>query len=395
MKKIFFYLFFYYFVSVFLLVASVWGETPEPTVTLFAEEVWQRQQLIMTVAVETKDPFAKLRIDAFKQEGLEIVPLAKEKVEINKDGITHYILSKKWAVFPFIAGEQMIHPPRIRYHPNRGSLKTLKVSDLPLKVRPLPIYVPPTMPVGTIKLKSSWNEGLLISTKNLVQWQLTVTGAGVAKQTLPSISRQLTTTHSYDVLPVQHETKIIAIEQGIAYQRMLTFPLKATQSGRLSLPIITVQYFEPSSGKLQIAQLKPPFVIAMNKWVTRLLGLIALAISISLLLFVSYKIKSYLRKRVQYHQALSLLKEADTYQQIRTALNQLALTQGWHENLTLSEFSVLWEREYGARSGIEAEINKLLQYQFAQKKKAEVKLIAQSLLNKIKGKAWNFLLKSR
>ncbi len=369
-----------------LLSTSAWSEIPEPTIKLSVENVWQRQQLIISVTVETDDPFAKLRIDDFKQEGLVIIPLTKETIEINRNGMPHYSLSEKWAVFPFIAGEHQIHLPRIRYHPNSGSLKTLIIPDFPLKVRQLPLYVPPTMPVGQVTLQSDWGEGLLINTKSLVHWQLMVTGLGIARQTLPSISRQVSTTDSYDVFPAQYKTEVIETEEGIAHQQILTIPLKATQSGRLQLPVITIQYFNPVLGKLQIEQLKPPFVIALNKWLIGFIGLIGLALSISLVLLLSYKIKNGLRKRARYHQVLSQLEKAETYPQIRDALNQFAIIQGWRSNLTLSEFEALWRQDKSTSIGLETDINKLLKHQFARENKAELKLIAQSLWSKIKAK---------
>jgi len=224
-----------------------------PTIELSqsAQQVWQRQQVLITLVVKSTDPFARLETEPFKQKGFSIIPFDLQRVESSKQTL----LTLKWAVFPFIAGKQTLNLPRVRYRPNSGRMQTLNLNAVNLNVRRLPLYVSPTMPVGKITLKNIWNEGWFVTSQNLLEWQITEIGKQVAKQFIPPLTRQLNSTDAVDILPLQKSDKILKTDTGISYQRHYTVPLKARHSGFISLPEINIQYFEPVSGKLEKAHL--------------------------------------------------------------------------------------------------------------------------------------------
>ena len=219
---------------------------------LSKETVWQREQVIITLEVKTKDMFARLDREDFKQDGLSIVPFDLEQEEKGKDLTLRY----QWAVYPFIRGEQQLKLPRIRYRPNSGRPITLSLKPLFLKVLSLPIYVPPTMPVGKISLNSQWDNGHIILSRRIQHWNILADSIGVAPQTLPAITRQLRSNNSLQVLPPQRTSKIVKTRGGVLSNnqtklirsQIYQVPLKALSMGILKFPEVSVQYFDPELG---------------------------------------------------------------------------------------------------------------------------------------------------
>ena len=304
----------------FALSTSIAHAQKSPTIKLSqsAQQVWQRQQVLITLEVITDDPFSRLEVDSFKQQGFSIIPFDLQRVEANKQTT----LTLKWAVFPFVSGKHLLQLPRVRYRPNSGRKQTLALETPVLTVRRLPVYVPPTMPVGNIELASYWDEDWLVSTGELLEWKVKVIGNGVVEQTMPPLSRQLTSNQSAKILLLKSTKSTLKTETGISHQKLYTVPLKASKSGLLNLPNITVQYFEPSSGKLEKALLKPPIIIALNKGLQIFIVLLFVALLTFLTIISIKKLKQFYRKKRKLRQAIQKLSQATNYAQIRTALNQ-------------------------------------------------------------------------
>ncbi len=355
-------------------------EKPQISLTQSQESVWQRQQVIITLEVKTDDPFSRLEIDSFQEKGLTIVPYKQQRIE-NKE---HVLLIKKWAVFPFIAGNRMLKLPEVVYRPNGGRKQKLALKELSLNVRKLPVYVPPTMPVGNISLISTWDNSWLTSPNNLLEWKIQVKGEGVAQQTLPPITRQIVNQKTLRFLPAKSNQKTLFLDQGITNQISYSIPLKATQSGLVDLPIIDVQFFEPVSGKLQKTQLSPPLILSLNKWLQGLITIFALFGLIILFVILFRIFKQILLKLVKRRQAFKALSEANDYQEIRNALNQLSKSYGWGNNLSLTEFLSKWQREFGDSAELEQTLNNLKAFQFSKEQSLEAQTISQTLMKIIK-----------
>jgi hypothetical protein len=336
--------------------------TPVIKLSQSAQQVWQRQQVLITLEVITDDPFARLEVDSFKQQGFSIIPFDLQRVESNKQTI----LTLKWAIFPFVSGKHLLQLPRVRYRPNSGRKQTLALKTPSLTVRRLPVYVPPTMPIGKIELVSYWDEGWLVSTGELLEWKLKVIGNGVAEQTMPPLSRQLTSNQSAKIFLLKSTKSTFKTDAGINQQKFYTIPLKASNSGLLNLPNIEVQYFEPNSGKLEKVFLNPPFTLALNKWL-QIFIIISFVVLLGVLITIGFKnLKRVYRKRKKQKQALHKLSQATDYAQIRTALNQFTSAKGWGENLALERLPMLHAHQGEKSTRLKDTVNKLQAIEFSQ-----------------------------
>ncbi len=367
----------------FALSTSIALAKNKPTIKLSqsAQQVWQRQQVLITLEVVSDDPFARLEVEPFKQQGFSIIPFDLQRVESNN--LT--TLTLKWAVFPFVSGKHFLQLPRVRYRPNSGRKQTLALETPNLTVRRLPVYVSPTMPVGKIELVNDWNEGWLVSTGELLEWKVKVIGNGVAEQTMPPLSRQLTSNQSAKIFLLKNTKNSYKTDTGINYQKLYTVPLKASKSGLLNLPNIEVQYFEPNSGKLEKVLLNPPFILALNKWLRGFIILSILALLGFLIIIGFKKLKRVYRKRREQKQALHKLSQATNYAQIRTALNQYTLAKGWGENLALEKLPLLHAQQGEKSSQLKDTINKLQAIEFSQQgSRVEITEVINDLIKILK-----------
>lgn len=389
------YLKIYLRLLVFTLISPpIWAESALFfTLDLSDETVWQREPVIVTLKVRTDDPFARLEVAEFKQLGFSIIPLRPSVAKLpNEDLSTHQTLIKQWAIFGFIAGKHTLKLPRIRFRPNHGRIQTLNILNPTLQVKILPIYVPPTMSVGEINLNQDWNDGLLMTTHELIHWKISVIGKGVVKQTMPPLIRQVKSTDNYEIFPakntrkVTHEYSDKNKSDTIINELSYDIPIKVYQNGVVKLPIITVQYFDPKTGKLNRVQVKPPFIIALNFWIQWLIVSFSFIGLLVLFQLIYQKVRFYFLRHKSYNHVFYILDKASSYADVHQAIKQLSVIKGWGENITMTEFISQWKQDKGINhSLLENYFNTLQKSAFAKKNDhVSISLLARNILKEIK-----------
>ena len=351
------------------------GEMPGLTLQISSQQPWQREQVIVSLSLQTDDTFAHLEVAPFKQPGFVIVPLDSPTLESNDS----YTLQQNWAVFPLLSGKQQLTLPRVRYRPSRGRIKTLQSPTFSLRVKPLPVYIPPTMPVGQISLQSQWQASPVITPKQLYYWQLTIQATDVAPQTLPGITRQLVSGSALEFLPPQRQQKQITTDKGLGNEITYLIPLKAKKSGVFHLPAIEINYFDARQGKLQTARLAPPYLVVLNSILQWILALAGIAIVITLLLLLSQKARQKLSHYLKHREIVQSIAQATDYKTLRESLNQLAVNQGWGENLTLAQIQQKWQKQSRHPDQIVRAIQALQVCQFSSEEMQQTKLDIRSI----------------
>ena len=321
----------------------VWAKQsvqPMVNISLSKDTVWQREQVIITLEVISDDELSRLDSQPFEQDGFTIIEFKQSAKEHVIKQISKTRIVKRWAVFPFLADQQVLSLPRIRYRPSSGQPIVLALPELTLNVKPLPIYIPPTMPVGKITLQNNWNNDRIVLSKKLLEWSFRAYSDQVVPQTLPAISPFLRSSNSLNILPPKQFVTMEKVAHGaIKHQQNYQVPIKAMLMGKLDLPVITIQYFNPETGKLEKSVLKQPFVLVLNSWLIWSVTLLLACLFIFALIKIVPKLRYFFRIRAQRKQALQLLKNANDYQQIREALAYYSLTKNGQSNTTLDEFA--------------------------------------------------------
>jgi hypothetical protein len=348
-----------FFLSIFAL--PLFATQPQVNLSLSKDRVWQREQVIVTLEVDSDDRLSRLDAEDFEQDGFSIVPLDLKIVKNNNS----VKLIKQWIVFPYLANQQLLELPRIRYRPNSGRPVELKLPKLSLSVRPLPIYVPPTMPVGKVSLKANWQNSLIIPARKMYQWEISAASNQVSPQTLPAISRQLLSTKKTQILPIQRTIETIKNDTGISHQQSYQIPIKAMTMGWLNLPRVEVQYFDPETGKLQKTSLKQPIALVLNRWLLWLATLVLFALLLLMTIYFLPKFKRLYMRKKQKQQALESLTTANDYQQIRDSLRLLSLVNGNSTNITLEQFVRQYETKHPAYLSIKNLIDRIKEKEFS------------------------------
>ena len=130
-------------------------------------------------------------------------------------------------------------------------------------------------------------------------------------------------------------------------------PFKPLGNGRLNLPLIRIQYFDPGSGKIIAATHYPhqTFVIDLV-WRVIIGGLIG--VLVILLGKVLYQKYFFIRHRWQLRKAaFHEINTAETYAGLRDALNLLANAEGWPNNLTIRRWVIYWTSCFKQNDGFD------------------------------------------
>ncbi len=335
-------------------------------VKLSSTSAWQRQQVILSVEATTTDEFARLETQALNLSDFEVVELPYTALKSETDGRT---IKVGWILFPLVAGRYEIELPKMYYRPSSGQRKKLKFPAKILNVKALPSYVSPTMPIGKVVIKNSLESGKfgrIHTTKTLTNWNIKVTTNGVLPQTIPPVLRQIKMNSALEVLPEtikQGTTKTFAELENITHYQL---PIKALKSGRMSLPELSIQYFDPQDNTLKRALSKPPKHWALNSYLQLLLAIVALII-ILLILFKAYKkISVVIKKQQNIRHAKNKIQQAKNTTELRDALKHYAQTNGWQENLTLEQWLGNWQSQNGESSKMTLALAHLQSVQFEE-----------------------------
>jgi len=369
------------FVLLFGLTPAVAKKIGKPAVklSLSKEVVWQREPVTVTLEVVSNDTLSRLDSKKFEQDGFTILAYEQQiKEEKNKQ-----ILRLKWAVFPLMLDNNTkkveILLPRIRYRPSSGRPITLDLKALSLTVKPLPLYVPPPMPVGKVSLQSEWNHGRFIYSKKLFNWSVISKSLNVAPQTLPALSRYFKNTEELTFLPFRKSSKIEKKQQGINTHQHYQIPIKAVAVGRLNLPNIAVQYFNPETGLIEKTSISIPVVMVINHWLLAILGFALLLLLAFVWLKAISRVKGILKRRTQIKQALQALKSANSYSKIQSALMQYALAKKGKNNISLGQFVKSCDLNKKDQLALEALIEKLQLSEFSLRENKQSTKIAADL----------------
>lgn len=335
---------------------------------LSSTNAWQRQQVILSIEATTDDEFARLETQALDLSDFEVIelPYTALKSETEKNDRT---IKVGWILFPLVAGRYEIELPKMYYRPSSGQRKKLKLPAKILNVKALPSYVPPTMPIGKVVIENSLETGKfgrIHTTKTLTNWNVKVITNDVLPQTIPPVLRQIKMNSALEVLPETSKQSITKTFAGLENTTHYQLPIKALKSGRISLPELNIQYFDPQDNTLKKALSNPPKHWALNSYLQLLLVIVMLML-VLLALFKAYKkISVYMKKQQNIRHAKNKIQQAKNTTELRDALKHYAQANGWQENSTLEEWLRNWQLQNGENSKMALALAHLQSVQFEE-----------------------------
>lgn len=306
---------------------------------LSTAQPWERQQVIIEVEVVAEDSFASLRSKPLKIPGFDVfsIPASVDKNSDNDSGRS--VMRIGWVLLPLAAGQYHIELPPVEYHKSGQTERSYYFPKQTLNVKALPPYLPPTMPVGRIHMTSRLQSDTFILPGLLHYWDVTLTGNGIAPNWIPPISQQIKSNADMQFFPATAERVPFVSRDGLQGEVTYHIPFKPISNGRLKLPSLRIQYFDPESARIIIATHQPQPALVLS---TTLRLIVAGLLLVTLLWAGKYLYGKFclMRQRHRLRQAaMSGITQAQSFVDLRMALTLLAKAKGWPTNMTLRHFA--------------------------------------------------------
>lgn len=348
--------------------------------TVSDNTVWQRAQLRVLVEVEAAQSFARLETGPGEVAGFDVFPLPAERQEIPAAGAPRALLRTGWSLFARASGAHLLDLPPVRYMVDGVALRVFYLPKLRLEVRALPPYLPPSLPVGSLRLSSTIMPANRMLGETLAYWHIKTDSDALLPEGLPGLSRQLRSDSRVAFLPAHVHLDTRAGHDGVRSELSYDVPFKPLANGRLALPVLRASYFDPASGRLREVTLQAPTPLVLNVWwraviLVTLLGGIGLG---------TRRMWRLWRRRRDYRQrrdeALTRLATSASMTDLRSALALLAAAEGWPVNLSLSAWGARWRQRFTTTPDFESTLQRLAHACYAADAPCEITELRWHLL---------------
>ena len=320
------------------------GETGHPTLRFATETPYQRQEVIIHFTLTTSFSNARLTNKSiFNHNGFEIVPLDFSRTAVSGG---KYVLHTGWALTPLTAGMHEIMLPPVEYSISGGSRKLFYPPLKNIRVKKLPAYLPPTIPVGEISISSQVTPGGWLHTDALSYWALQLTAQATDVFSLPPVLRQIKTNSELEILPVTSNRRLQVKQDKVTSLVTHTIPFKSLKSGLLTLPAIHFQYFDPEQGKIKLVTYQSEPVFVLSYFWEMLLAILGMILFIWLAKFTCKKWIHWRALNRKRQLAIQLLQEQGSENNIRKAIRLFCEADTGSANTTLMQWKQYWLNAY-------------------------------------------------
>ena len=321
------------------------GEALRVTPAISTTRPWVREQVLVSLEVITPDPLASLEIEAPLLPGFEVLPLSSERERIDTAQGERTRLRSGLALFSLTPGSHVPSLPLVNYRLDGGTRKRFPLPALELEVRPLPPYVPPTLPVGAVSIESYLEPRGLLAPRQLGFWHIALRAEAVPPHWLPPLQPLLGSTDDVRLLPPRRESSIAADSSGIHARFDYRVPFHPRSDGRVALPELALDYFDPQSGRLERAVHRPPRPLSLGMAARLLLAALLLGVLLWSVPRLWRRGVALWRCHRERRAALTALSHAEDTAAIRAALRRYAAADGSSGNITLMHW---WQRHGGS-----------------------------------------------
>ena len=344
---------------------------------LSSTNVWQREQILVTLTLSTAEQFATIKLADLPVDGVEITALPTKRMWTENENGGKSTITAGWSLLPLQAGLSEIELPPIEYHLNGVVRRVFHLPKTRLNIRPLPSYLPPTLPVGIVDIKSSiTSDGLtssgLLYTDDLAYWNISIESISLTPYWLPPILRQIQSSDDIQFFPAVSSRSMKPDSNGVHGRVDHKIPFKPLQNGFTDMPGLEIQYFDPATGRLEtlVHNIKPPFSAGI---IVRLLT--ALFIT-ALFLVLAMTLYRFLLRRIRYRKLHQLgilsIRQANTSTEVVTGLRLVGKAEGWPVNLSLTDWLARWKKKNKSSLELEQTILSLASQHYGKNKEMDL-----------------------
>jgi hypothetical protein len=320
------------------------GNTDTPKIKLSTTEPYERQQIIVQFSIISNDSTSRLSLsENIDISGFESQSLPFKRTQ-NKDG--KYLLQIGLALSALRSGLLKLELPAIEYSVSGVSRKQFYFPTKKVTVKPLPLYLPPTIPVGRISIESKSSSTYLIKTDSIYYWNIKLSGELINTYQLPAILRQIKSNSNIKFFPVDSKRSAIKKTSNLTKIVNHSIPFKVFDSGSLKLPAIHFQQFDPVTGKIEKTILQSDDIFALSLLWRSILSIFIISVT-SYIINLIYKIwKRFIYSKHMREQAIQILNKEENIGRIRESIRFLAKSEHWPKNITITQFGTSWEEKY-------------------------------------------------
>ena len=374
-------------------VAKPFAKDNEPIsiqLSPYRNSPWVREQNQLLVKIISTDKNILLNSKNILTKGSEsyLIPQSSRKLINGKT--VHYEYTFGWNIFFLYQQNTRVNLPAIEYIKDGVPQYKFHLPPVNLNVKALPVYIRPTIPVGQIKLKAHYLmlPGWLMQPDKTAIIQYTLSGENIPAKWLPSLLQKYnkSVNTGVDFIPVKTVVLTNTEQNNISGKKITDIAFTPHSNGMLSIKDIQLQYFDPQSGLLKSVQLQHPPLLVLH-W---LLQILLVVLTIMLLYPSLRRVIQYLQRKFQQYQYYrycnNKITTAETYADIKSALQDFSQAEQWPINQTLSQWLNCWNTKYKYNAGLEKlvrELNQLLYANNLQQKKSNIPALRDEMVRQL------------
>lgn len=328
--------------------------------------VWINQAIRVVMQIESDSRYAWLETGTAQNDGLAILSLPHTRTTRVSDGKQRTLHRIGWVLYPQTPGTLTMQLPPVTYHRDGVITHRFYPPKIELLVRALPAFVPPTMPIGRMKLEATLPDQLFLVNQELAFLTLRVTSEGPPDQRSSALLRQLKSDHTVIFYPARELVDEGKRDTNDVNERTYQVPFAPKAMGLISLPSVRLQYFNPSTGKIETYTQSLGRFLSISQWVVYTV-LVALMLVLYRVMSTLYRWAGH-KYRVYraYRKALYRLQQATTPQEFKAGLMEIADGECWTNNLTLAGWLERWMERYPRLSFVSESVHQLQNWLYSQ-----------------------------
>lgn len=344
---------------------------------LSANSGWLRQPLELVMEIETPSRYVGFEVDAVKQAGVELIPIPHSASPAAGGRTLHRL---GWRIIPQQPGHLSVQLPPVNYRRDGVITHRFYPPRLALDIKPLPSYLPATLPVGPVALQMILPEPWYVRQGALRFITLRLSGQGATDRDMAHVIRQIRVGQGIRFYPASETGAKAGQDGGASGEIEYRLPFTSNAVGLLSLPPIRLQYFDPDSGRIETRIQAPGRLLVLSAWMIWAAEAVLLLLAGLVLRTVWQRLLIYARRVRAYRTALARIRQADSAAALRTALADIAEAEAWPVNLTLADWARRWRARYPKVSGVADSVYQL-QGQLYGRSGGDVDMVRAGLLS--------------
>jgi len=232
--------------------------------------VYVQEQALLTLRLYTSVPMNNFAFDELAVPGAQLIKVAESQYQKEIDGQQYIVLETRYAIFA--DSSSTLEIPAIQYRGviadrnarnsgsifrQRGRQAYFNSEARQLQVKPMPSNSPLQhwLPGKGLGLQERWsNPTSDITLGEPLTRTITITGQGLMGSQLPPL--QIPNSKNYKLYPDQAQMEDTLSEAGVVGKRIESIAIVPTQVGSITLPDITVGWWDTKANKIRHTVLK-------------------------------------------------------------------------------------------------------------------------------------------